>query len=112
MSLVRLLTALVLLSVIAYPFDDKKKEEITQTLELPKDPPASVTAETSKLIFQVSPLSNKGLLTQQVKDALKTIADVMNAVEGHYHDSQTGYDLIGRHDGAKRCSTYLMMGSE
>jgi hypothetical protein len=24
----------------------------------------------------------------------------MNAVEAHYHNSQTGYDLIGGHDGA------------
>ncbi len=37
---------------------------------------------------------------KQVKDALKAIADVMNAVELHYHDSTTGYDLIGRHNGA------------
>nr|WP_249168330.1 hypothetical protein [Bradyrhizobium elkanii] len=37
---------------------------------------------------------------KQVKDALKAIADVMNAVEGHYFDSETGYDLTARHSGA------------
>jgi len=37
---------------------------------------------------------------KQVKDALKAIADVMNAVELHYFESQTGYDLAARHNGA------------
>jgi AbiU2 len=37
---------------------------------------------------------------KQVKDALKSIADVMNAVELHYCDSQTAYDLGGRFTGA------------
>jgi hypothetical protein len=37
---------------------------------------------------------------KQVKDALKAIADVMNAVEGHYFQSQTGYDLTARRNGA------------
>lgn len=74
MTRYRLLAALLALSVPAYPADDKKnKEEITQTLELPKDPPASVTAETSRLVFHVSPLSAKGLLSQQVRDALKAL---------------------------------------
>ena len=69
----RLLAALLALSVSVYPFDDKKnKEEITQTLELPKDPPASVTVETSRLVYHVSPLSAKGLLSQQLRDALKS----------------------------------------
>ena len=74
MTRYRLLAALLALSVPAYPFDDKKKkEEITQVLELPKDPPASMTAETSRLVFHVSPLSAKGLLSQQVRDALKAL---------------------------------------
>jgi enamine deaminase RidA (YjgF/YER057c/UK114 family) len=51
----------------------KKPEDITQVLELPKDPPATVTAETARLIFQVSPLSGKGLLSAQVRDALKAL---------------------------------------
>ena len=54
----------------------KKKsdeEPVTQTLPLLKDPPSAVTAETERLVFQVSPLSNKGLLSQQVRDALKAL---------------------------------------
>jgi enamine deaminase RidA (YjgF/YER057c/UK114 family) len=52
---------------------DKEEEPVTQVLELPKDPPAVVTAETSRLVFHVSPLSAKGLLSQQAKDALKAL---------------------------------------
>lgn len=73
MTRCKLLAALLAVAVTAYPFEKKKKEEITQTLEILKDPPASVTAETSRLIFHVSPLSAKGLLSQQVKDGLKAV---------------------------------------
>jgi hypothetical protein len=52
--------------------DQKKKpEDITQTLALPKDPPAVAVAETRRLVFHVSPLSGKGLLTQQTREALR-----------------------------------------
>jgi enamine deaminase RidA (YjgF/YER057c/UK114 family) len=51
----------------------KEKEPETQTLPLPPEPPAAVIAETGKLAFYVSPLSAKGLLTQQVRDALKAL---------------------------------------
>jgi enamine deaminase RidA (YjgF/YER057c/UK114 family) len=51
----------------------KEKELETQTLPLPPEPPAAVIAETGKLAFHVSPLSGKGLLTQQVHDALKAL---------------------------------------
>src|SRR5512144_818419 len=51
----------------------KEKEPETQTLPLPPDPPSAVIAETGKLAFHVSPLSSKGLLTQQVHDALKSL---------------------------------------
>src|SRR5437879_1735225 len=75
MRRLKLLAALCALAVCIYPLLAKKKkpEEITQTLELPKDPPASVTAETARLVFHVSPLSSKGLLSQQVRDALKAL---------------------------------------
>src|SRR5260370_34706796 len=75
MKSVRLPVALVALTAFIYPLTAKKKkpEDITQTLELPKDPPATITAETSRLIFQVSPLSGKGLLSAQVRDALKAL---------------------------------------
>ena len=51
----------------------KTEEPVTQTLPLLKDPPSAVEAETDRLVFQVSPLSNKGLLSQQVRDALKAL---------------------------------------
>ncbi len=51
----------------------KKKDEepVTQTLPVLKDPPLSVTADTDRLSFRVAPLSPKGLLSAQVRDALK-----------------------------------------
>jgi enamine deaminase RidA (YjgF/YER057c/UK114 family) len=57
---------------ILKPKEDKKQER-TQVLELPKDPPAAVVADTRNLVFEVSPLRNKGLLTEQAQDALKWI---------------------------------------
>jgi enamine deaminase RidA (YjgF/YER057c/UK114 family) len=52
----------------------KKKKEITQTLQLPKDLPATTIGETRRLTFHVTPLSGKGLLSAQVRDALKALA--------------------------------------
>src|SRR5438067_11424619 len=78
MTRYKLLAALLALAVTVYPFEKKKNEEITQTLELPKDPPATVTAETARLVFHVSPLSGKGLLSQQVRDALKALLKTAN----------------------------------
>jgi enamine deaminase RidA (YjgF/YER057c/UK114 family) len=51
----------------------KNPDDITQTLELPKDPPAVSIGETRRLMFSVSPLSGKGLLSQQTRDAIKAI---------------------------------------
>lgn len=51
----------------------KNPDDVTETLELPKDPPMVAIGETSRLIFHVSPLSGKGLLSQQTRDALKAI---------------------------------------
>jgi enamine deaminase RidA (YjgF/YER057c/UK114 family) len=51
----------------------KKKEEETQVLQVPKDPPGAVAAETRRLVFHVTPLSAKGLLSQQVREALKAM---------------------------------------
>ena len=50
------------------------KELPTQQLEALPDPPLSVTVETAKIGHLASPLSAKGLLTQQTKDALKALA--------------------------------------
>lgn len=49
------------------------KEEITQTLEVLPDPPNAVKADTARLVFHVSPLSGKGLLSQQVRDGIKEL---------------------------------------
>jgi len=54
----------------------KKKEDeepVTQTLPLLKDPPAAAAGETERLVFHVSPLSGKGLLSPQIRDALKAL---------------------------------------
>jgi hypothetical protein len=53
--------------------EKKKKEDFTQTLALPKQPPPVALADTRKLMFHVSPLSGKGLLTAQTRDALRAI---------------------------------------
>jgi len=54
----------------------KKKPDVEprpQALEVIPEPPEAVTAEPGRLSFQVSPLSDKGLLSQQVHDALKVL---------------------------------------
>lgn len=50
---------------------NKKDEDFTQTLVVAPDPPAAVAAETARLSFLTTPLSAKGLLSQQTRDALK-----------------------------------------
>jgi enamine deaminase RidA (YjgF/YER057c/UK114 family) len=52
---------------------NEDKEPVTQTLPVLKDPPGAIAAETAKLTFQVSPLSAKGLLTPQTRDALNAL---------------------------------------
>ena len=69
-------TAVVLACVFAaggLAAQKKKKEEITQTLQLPKDLPNAVIGETRRLTFHVTPLSARGLLSAQVRDALKAL---------------------------------------
>jgi enamine deaminase RidA (YjgF/YER057c/UK114 family) len=51
----------------------KDEEPPTQVLAPLPEPPEAVVAETGRLSFHVSPLSAKGLLTQQVRDALKAL---------------------------------------
>ena len=53
--------------------DRRKKTEPTQTLPPPREMPAAVAGETDRLIFQVSPLSRAGLLSQQTRDALHAL---------------------------------------
>lgn len=69
--------ALAVAVAVGFPAAQKKKkrgaEEITQTLELPKELPGVVLADCQRLVFHVSPLSARGLLSQQVRDALRNL---------------------------------------
>jgi enamine deaminase RidA (YjgF/YER057c/UK114 family) len=63
--------------------EDKKKkkksdEAMTQTLPPPKEAPSAVAAEADRLVFQVSPLSAKGLLSQQTREALRSLLRTSN----------------------------------
>jgi enamine deaminase RidA (YjgF/YER057c/UK114 family) len=49
------------------------KEPTTQALVILKDPPGAAVGETNRLVFHVSPLTSKGLLTGQVHEALKAL---------------------------------------
>src|SRR5271165_1150113 len=64
---------LMLLLAISLSAKKKNPDEETQTLALPKDPPQVAVGETARLVFNVSPLSGKGLLSQQTRDAMKAI---------------------------------------
>jgi len=61
------------LSLLPAPAQRRKKADVTQALELPKDLPAAVSGDTRRLVFRVTPLSAKGLLSQQIRDALKIV---------------------------------------
>jgi len=65
----------LLLQSVASPYQRKKKKEpdFTQTLEVLPDPPLSISAETARLSYLTTPLSPKGLLSQQTRDALKSL---------------------------------------
>jgi len=61
-------------ALVAWPVQKKKKDEITQTLQVPRELPSAVVGDTRRLTFHLTPLSSKGLLSQQVRDALKALA--------------------------------------
>ena len=70
----------LLIPALLWPAQRRKKkseEEITQTLEVLPDPPQAITAEVDRLVFHVSPLSAKGLLSQQTRDAIKALTRLM-----------------------------------
>jgi enamine deaminase RidA (YjgF/YER057c/UK114 family) len=76
------LIAVALLSGAARKKKKKQDEEPpTQTLEIPKDPPSAITAEASRLSFHTAPLSAKGLLSQQVRDSLKSLQRVTGGAQ-------------------------------
>ena len=57
------------------------KDEIVQPAPPPApEIPSAVSADTARLVFQVSPLSSKGLLSQQTREALK---ELMRSSHGH-----------------------------
>lgn len=68
------ITGIVLICAAGFVAGQKrKKEESTQVLALPKDPPLVAIGETNRLVFHVTPLSAKGLLSAQTRDALKAL---------------------------------------
>ena len=73
--LAALLLSLTLIAGLSAQKKKNKKDEEPPTQVLPAlpEPPEAVAAETARLSFQVSPLSNKGLLSQQIRDALKVL---------------------------------------
>lgn len=64
-----------LIHAAAGPLQRKKKkdEDFTQTLEVLPDPPSALAAETARLAFLQAPLSSRGLLSQQARDAIKSL---------------------------------------
>jgi enamine deaminase RidA (YjgF/YER057c/UK114 family) len=67
-----ILGAVVLVATL--PAQKKNKEEETQTLQIPRELPAAVAGNPRNLTFHVTPLSAKGLLSQQIRDALKALS--------------------------------------
>ena len=68
--------AAVVAAATAPPVDTEtkaKKEERTQVLQLPPDLPAATHGNPKRLAFYVTPLSGKGLLTHQVREALHAL---------------------------------------
>ena len=65
---------------VVAPEDKKKKkgDDVTQALRSARNCRAAVTAETARLAFQVTPLSSKGLLSQQTRDAIKGFAAIQS----------------------------------
>ncbi len=52
---------------------DKQKEQRTQRLEVPRDPPAVQTGDPRRLEFHVSPLSGDGILSKQARNSLRAL---------------------------------------
>jgi len=67
------LACAVALCGLAVAQKKKSKDEETQVLQVPKELPGWVNGDTRRLTFHVVPLSNKGLLSPQIRDALKAM---------------------------------------
>ena len=72
-GLVRAALVCLLVSSVLTGQRRKKDEDVTQTLQVPKELPSSVAIDTRRLTFFVTPLSSKGLLTAQIHEALKAL---------------------------------------
>ncbi|MGD0669140.1 MAG: hypothetical protein ABSB23_16400 [Bryobacteraceae bacterium] len=74
-SIILLTLGAVAASAAQPPAEDRrsKKEERTQVLQLPTELPAVTTGNPRRLTFHVTPLAGKGLLTHQVREALKAL---------------------------------------
>ncbi len=58
------------LALLAFP---QKKKDDTQVLQEPKDLPSAVEGDPRRFSFYVTPLSPKGLLSKQIRDALAAL---------------------------------------
>ena len=74
-ALAALLAALLVAHAVSAPQKKKKDKEepVTQVLELPKELPGVIVADADRLEFHVTPLTARGLLTQQIRDTLKNL---------------------------------------
>lgn len=76
----------ILIVISALPATAQKRQKSKdielkrQVLEVIPELPDAIAAETGRLSFHVSPLSDKGLLSQQVRDALKAIERLNHGV--------------------------------
>src|ERR1035438_8527018 len=72
---IMLLTLAAVAASATQPAEEKrsKKEERTQVLQLPTELPAVTTGNPRRLKFYVTPLTGKGLLTHQIREALKAL---------------------------------------
>src|SRR5580698_7226328 len=69
------LTLAVLAGAVAFlAFPQKPKKDENQVLQLPKELPSAVEGDPRHLTFYVTPLSSKGLLSKQVRDALTALS--------------------------------------
>jgi len=60
-------------ALIAAPRDKNKEDQVTQAHQLPPELPAVTVADADRLIFQVTPLRGDGLLSQQLREALRPL---------------------------------------
>ena len=68
----------IVVALLAASSDKKKKhdrdpEPLTQALQLPPELPAVTVADADHVVFQVTPVRGDGLLSQQLREALKTL---------------------------------------